>query len=147
MYAKNVTVDQVRAAVDNLNKVWNDNIVLENVKQVSKNVVSFKLGTADSKAEGSRTSASGRHGRYACTHVFADIMQELLNEGASFTRLFTGLTVENQRDLDQHVDQAHHKNAGSMMFPVSMAECCVDSFCTSKIFLGDRDAVGGYWYR
>lgn len=132
MLVKNVSQDEVRAAVRTVSEMFDGNVVLENIGQRSTNIVTFKLGAADSRGKGSRTSASGRRGKYACTHVFENVMAELIRRGGTVAipKEMPGngagrqLNIENLRDLGQWAEVYNSTNIGSWAGPAYAEELC-----------------------
>lgn len=85
----------------------------------------FKMGTRDSHADGSRTSWTGRHGRYACWHAFRDVLAAILLEDPKAT-IRTGMATYGgaQGFLDTYPGTAD-QNVGSMVRPAYMDELCI----------------------
>lgn len=100
------------------------NIVVENITDKSANRFSVKLGTADSKAPTSRTSASGRHGKYLCWHGFRDVVAAVMDVNPS-ARVATGMAVYAGKDgFEQAYPETAYKNIGSLFAPAYMPELC-----------------------
>ena len=133
MKARNVTIQQVRDAVRTVSENYGENVAIENISQVTSTTVSFKVGTLDSRASGSRTSASGRHGRYACTHVFEDIMSKITEDngviiipkGAPGNYHGKTIHLESAQDVTEWADSYNTSNIGAPVYPAYAEELCV----------------------
>lgn len=133
MKVRNVTTDDVIKAVNSLNEEkYGGNIVLESISEVSKTTVRFKVGALNSRELGTRKSASGRRGKYACTHVFEDIMREVIADGGEV--IIPGRSpgnpdrhqrvIDSDYDLDLWVESYNCTNVGSMMEPAYPEYLC-----------------------
>lgn len=98
------------------------------VETQTRTATRLKVGTVDSYAHGSRTSGSGRHGRWACWHVFRDVIAAIMAADPAAT-VRTGVTVYRGADgfLDTFPDTAWN-NVGSLARPATLVSMCVD--CT-----------------
>lgn len=133
MKARNVTIQQVRDAVKAVSENYGENVAIENISQVSTTTVSFKVGTLNSREPGSRVSVSGRHGRWACTHVFEDIMAEITkNDGVIIIPKDAkgndhGKTIHltSAQDVANWAEHYNNSNIGSLAFYAYAEELCV----------------------
>lgn len=110
----------------NATKFADNKIQLSNVREHSKNRFSVKIDMSDSRAPGSRRSASGRHGKYASWWTFYDIMAGVfdLNESA---RISAGTTI--YKGYSSFVAQTVYgpqDNIGSMMSPFYHDDASID---------------------
>ena len=114
------TVGQVSRALYGGNLV--DNETRE--KRTSRSVRTLgTLRVADSYGLGARTSASGRHGPWACWHAHRDVFREIFRK-YPHARIETALakyTADNFEDT--YRDTGRH-NVGSMFQPRHMPELC-----------------------
>lgn len=133
MKARNVTTQDIRDIVTELNRdKYDDNVVIERIAQDTATTVSFKLGVAESRGKGSTRSRGGRHGRYACTHVFEDVMREVVARGGLVPipkgqpGNTTGTTVklETRRDVTNWAEGYNATNVGSMVAPAYPEDLC-----------------------
>lgn len=103
--------------------LFQSNVTLE-LEAKSSRSYRVKIGVRDSYGYGARTSASGRHGPYACWHVFRDVL------GAWFTAypdmiVRTALaTYRGQEGFADNFPQTYWHNVGSMMYPAQMGQLC-----------------------
>ena len=120
-----ITTEDLRNAVAKVNAVtYEGNINIENLEQVSKNRISVKLGTRDSRAFGSRQAASGRHGKWLCWHGFRDVFDEVLNINPE-ARIYTGIeSYKGREDFEDKFPETAYTNKGSLFQPVDLADLC-----------------------
>lgn len=133
MKARNVTIGQVRDAVRTVSENYGGNVAIENISQVSPTTVSFKVGTLNSRNSGSRVSVSGRHGRWACTHVFEDIMAEItendgviiIPKGAPGNDHGKTIHLKSAQDVDNWATHYNNTSIGAPIAPAYADELCV----------------------
>ena len=128
MIISGITTSELHAVVDKLNAPaeYDGNIVVENCE--SKNAkgtrISVKLGTADSKRHGSRTSGSGRHGKYLCWHGFRDVFRAVMAINPDAV-VRTGIAVyKGSEGFEESYPGTAQNNIGSMFEPAYMPELC-----------------------
>jgi hypothetical protein len=125
MLVTGISLNQFRAIVNEVSASYDGNVDLDrNTREYSYNRFRARIKTIKSVAPGSRRSASGRRGPYACWHVSRDVLIKVFetNEGA---RVQTALTTYRGADdfYDQYPETAF-KNIGSMVYPAYMPELC-----------------------
>lgn len=133
MKARNVTIQQVRDAVQAVSENYDGNVAIENISQVTPTTVSFKVGTLNSRNSGSRVSVSGRRGRWACTHVFEDIMAEItkndgvviIPKGAPGNDHGKTIHLTSTQDVANWAEHYNNSNIGSLAFYAYAEELCV----------------------
>lgn len=133
MKARGVTIEQVRKAVRTVSENYGGNVAIENISQVTPTTVSFKVGTLNSRNSGSRASVSGRHGRWACTHVFEDIMSEItkndgviiIPKGAPGNDHGKTIHLTSTQDVANWAEHYNNSNIGSLAFYAYAEELCV----------------------
>jgi hypothetical protein len=77
---------------------WNLTLDIETVKTTSRSTTyRVKIGTRESRGHGTRTTASGRHGPWACWHVFRDVFAEWFDGDPDMT-IRTGVTTYQGRE-------------------------------------------------
>lgn len=107
---------------------YGGNVVVENITDKSSNRTprcSVKIGTLDSHAHGSRTSASGRHGRWASWQAFRDILTEIFDQAPTAT-VRTSLAVYKGRDgFEAAYPGTYWTNVGSLYEPEYMGSLSV----------------------
>ena len=134
MKARNVTIQQVRDAVQAVSENYGGNVAIENISQVTPTTVSFKVGTLNSRESGSRFSTSGRSGRWACTHVFEDIMSEItkndgvviIPKGVPGNDHEKTIHLVTQEDVEEWATLYNTSDVGSPASPTFPTELCVD---------------------
>lgn len=130
MIITGISTTELRDVVAKLNAGdYNGNIVVENAESLNSagTRISVKLGTADSKAYGSRTAASGRHGKYLCWHGFRDVFRAVMAVNPTAV-VRSGIAVYKGRDgFENTYPDTAYKNVGSMVDPSYMPELCVGS--------------------
>lgn len=133
MKARGVTIEQVRKAVRTVSENYGGNVAIENISQVTTTTVSFKVGTLKSRESGSRVSVSGRHGRWACTHVFEDIMSEItkndgvviIPKGAPGNDHGKTIHLTSTQDVEEWATFYNTSDVGSPLYPTFPTELCV----------------------
>ena len=133
MKARGVTIQQVRDAVQAVSENYDGNVAIENISQVTPTTVSFKVGTLNSRSSGSRVSVSGRRGRWACTHVFEDIMAEItkndgvviIPKGAPGNDHGKTIHLVTQEDVEEWATLYNTSDVGSPASPAFPTELCV----------------------
>lgn len=128
MIITGLTTSELRDVVRKLNaEDYDGNILVERTEALSATGtrISVKLGTVDSFEHGSRTSSSGRHGRWLCWHGFRDVIRGALAVNPEAV-IRTGKTVYKGR---QHFEDTYTNtadwNVGSMVQPAYMPDLCV----------------------
>jgi hypothetical protein len=116
---RGLTIEQVREQVEILRSGWgggNLDIGIDHPTRAPK-AVRVMVRVLDSRGLWARRAASGRHGPWACWHVWGHLFDRLLLAGATsiqsgpFTYRCMG---DNWQDW----------NCGSQVRPVFMSECC-----------------------
>ena len=82
------------------------------------------LRVKDSRGLGARTSWSGRHGPWACWHVYRDVIREALRK-YPHARFVTAMARYDASNFEETYPDTAHKNVGSVMSPAYMPELCV----------------------
>ena len=120
---KGHTAESLIAAVDTASALYGGNLTAE-VNHVRGNQYRVKIGARDSYAAGSRTSWSGRHGRWACWHAFRDAVAAILLVDPD-ARVATSLAVYRGADgFLADYPATGDKNIGSLMSPAYMPDLC-----------------------
>lgn len=128
MQITGISLEQFRTIIRNLNadKYAINPIIIETATELSDNRFRVKIGMTYSRVAGSRTSWSGRHGKYASWHTFFWIMESVfhLNESA---RIQAGRTVyRGYTDFMKQTDHNLYENIGSMVSFVTWEDVAVD---------------------
>lgn len=104
---------------------YGDNLTfeLEDLNGVRRNRYRFKMGATSGKP-GSRKSASGRRGPWACWDAFRDVLAAIyIADPEALIR--TGMaTYKNARDFLNKYPYSGDRNVGSMVAPVFYDELC-----------------------
>ena len=107
---------------------YGGNVVVESIADKSSSRTprcSVKIGTLDSRAHGSRTTASGRHGRYASWQAFRDILAAIFDQNPAAT-VRTGIATYKGRDgFEQTFPGTYYRNAGSLYSPAFFGDLSV----------------------
>ena len=126
MRLRNVTLADFHDSVQRVNAHYNGNLhVHTDAHETGSRIITTvgRLDVLDSHGAGSRTSWSGRHGRYACWHAFRDVVRDILahNPDATVTTALARYTADNFEDT---YPATGHRNIGSMVQPAYMPELC-----------------------
>ena len=73
----NATTDQLRQALDEVNKLYDGNVIFNRQPEPVGSRIRFTLRVKDSKKPGDRRSHQGRRMSSACWHVHRDFFDEL----------------------------------------------------------------------
>lgn len=125
-----LTASAIEAAIGRVSRdEYSGNLNIEALEHVGGKRWRLKLGTLDSHDHGSRTSWSGRHGRYMCWHAFRDVFAALFLLDPDM-RIRTGYATYDgaKRFLDLYPATAY-LNVGSMARPAYPDELCVSGYC------------------
>jgi hypothetical protein len=127
-----ITITQVEECIERVNPRYNGNLAGE--WQVSPSARPSALNRAgtrwrgriivrDSYGLGARRSASGRHGRWACWHVFRDVIADILRAYPE-AKITTGLATYTAANWEATYPDTAYGNHGSRMSPVAMVDLC-----------------------
>ena len=125
-----LSTDQISTLVRRTSDdIYGGNVVVESIstERVSRNgiTVRVKIGTLNSRAHGSRTSASGRHGRWASWHAFRDILIAVFDADPKAV-VHTGIATYRGRDgFEATFPATAHRNVGSLYSPATFASLSV----------------------
>lgn len=114
---------------------------LEDLHGVRRNRFRFKMGATSGKP-GSRNSASGRRGPWACWDSFRDVLAGIYIADPN-ALIRTGMaTYKGAQDfLDKYLDTAK-RNVGSRWAPVSFNDLCnCDSFAPAYLIIELRETL------
>lgn len=89
--------------------------------------VRFTLETRDARANGSRTSASGRHMRKASWEAHWDAIEALLTADRDATVLTALVTYRGRADFYTKAPATAFKNVGSIAHPRLITDCTVQT--------------------
>lgn len=111
---------------------YEGNLRLDNVRDQSNSrsvYTSFKLSVDDGYGVGARTSASGRHGPYACWHAFRDVIALGYIRYGYEHKWYTsrlGAAYEDWYDFLAKFPETGEQNIGNMFSYITMPDCCVN---------------------
>jgi hypothetical protein len=129
MIISGISTSELRDVVAKLNApaLYDGNIVIENLeaKNAKDTRVSVKLGTADSKRHGSRTAASGRHGKYLCWHGFRDVIRAVMAVNPEAVARTRDAVYRGSQGFEDTYPSTGSRNCGSMFQPAYAPELCV----------------------
>lgn len=120
-----VTYDQMVGIVEKVSAQYGGNVELHtDAKPLSSRSFRGRIVTKDADGPGSRRSWSGRRGRWACWHLYRDVMFAalLVNPEA---RIKSSLAdYRGIYDFQLRYPQTANKNIGSMVAPARMPDLC-----------------------
>ena len=130
MYFKNCTMEQLREALDVINKEYfNGNVRFNRLEQLSKNRIVATLCVNDSHGKGAKLGIAyfmgyGSHPRHtvnACWHAHGYLFDAILaiNPSTVITTLNRQITIDSSQS-----ERWRDWNIGSMANPVNFSECC-----------------------
>jgi len=120
MIAKNCTIDDLKKALDKVNKDFNDNVMFNRYPEVVlKNQIRFTLRVKDSKGPGHRIGYYKRQKlTSACWHVHGKFFEYLFEINPDAVIISAGKKVTNYNG------NWEDWNIGSLMNPFYFSEAC-----------------------
>lgn len=92
-----------------------------------RNQCQARLTVSDSHGAGSRLTVSGRHGPYACWHLYRDVLREVFNQfpgAVIISGNYWRVTYRGYDGFQELYPATGRKNIGSPIEPVTMPELC-----------------------
>lgn len=83
-----------------------------------------RLQVRDSRGEGARTSASGRHGRYACWHAYRDVLAAIFAEYPDAKVRTRMARYDGREGFEANYPATGRVNIGSRVAPARMPQLC-----------------------
>jgi hypothetical protein len=115
-------------------RVYGRNVIVSpDAHAVGPNRITGRLRVLDSRGAGARTAASGRHGPYACWHVYRDVLRELFG---GYPRATVSTALASYRGADgfeRNYPATRHRNMGSLLSPAYMPDLCVTADCGNRL--------------
>lgn len=131
MIITGISTSELHDVVAKLNApaLYDGNIVVENceAKNAKGTRISVKLGTADSKRHGSRTAASGRHGKYLCWHGFRDVLRGCFDINPEARATTMKAVYNGKQGFEDTYPSTAQQNVGSLFQPAYAPELCKGS--------------------
>ena len=123
--------------IDTLNttKYAENPIVIESHTELSPTRFRVKIGMTDSHGDGSRTSWSGRHGKWASYFTFWDIIAGIYHHNDSARVQARDTVYRGEYDFKCQVYEGLYTNVGSMMNPAYHEELSVNPEFDSQRFV------------
>ena len=124
MIITGITTTDFEDIVRNVSSGYSDNVIVNNLEQLSKNRITATIRVKDSKGPGAHRGPSGRRTIGCCWHVHYDIMDDIfgLNEDA---RIQTAMaTYRGVNDFTNKADEVGEINVGSRVNPISFIDTC-----------------------
>ena len=130
MRARNVTIQELTWALDQINRKYDNNIIFRRLEQKGK-TVHFTLKVCDSRGPGHRRGVPqfGKEGRrmpYACWHVHGDFFDALFAIQPKAVIITSGSLANPLSSNSITIDGGNWQDwgIGSYMFPCMMSEAC-----------------------
>lgn len=123
MLIKHCTKEQIQAALETINKRYDNNLEFLQLEPFGKHF-RVRLTVKDSRKAGGRISPfSGRRVKAACWHVHGHFFEALLdiNDNAEIK---TSLDNQNNGIVNRFAGNWHDKNVGSMFRPALFSKAC-----------------------
>jgi hypothetical protein len=132
----NATQDQVKQAVQDVSAfIYNGNVIVKEMKQLSKNRVQFTIRVKDSRGLGAARSGSGRRTVSACWHAHGHVFDRLFTVVAP-TSSDGRLTFVQSMGKKITKDGGNWQDSmrGSNAAPIRASQCCE----CSKVAMGQE---------
>jgi hypothetical protein len=125
MELRKITPTEFESAVERVSQHYGGNLrVARGAHALGKSGTRGRVEVIDSRGPGARRSWSGRRGRYACWHVYRDVLREVFRINPDAT-VITGLARYKGSDgFEREYPLTADKNVGSWMEPAYMSELC-----------------------
>jgi len=120
MIITGVSVDEARTIVAKVSaEQYNGNLAADISDKSGPRTVraNVKMRTLDSYAHGSRTSASGRHGRYASWQAFRDVLTAVFDHNPQAVVRTSLITYRGRDHFLSAYPSTYYTNVGSLMGP------------------------------
>ena len=115
----NATTDQLRQALDEVNKLYDGNVIFNRQPEPVGSRIRFTLRVKDSKGPRARLSKQGRRMTSACWHVHGDFFDTLIDLNHDIY-----IKTGGDKRVDYHGGNWQDWNIGSRMFPMFFSEAC-----------------------
>lgn len=125
MRISKVTEAEFRSVVARVSASYGENLIVhQDAHAYGNSGCTARVAVTDSRGEGARTSASGRHGPYACWHAYRDVLALLFTEHPRAI-VRTGLEIyRGAYGFMGNYPATGYRNIGSMMSPAYMPDLC-----------------------
>lgn len=134
MIVTNATKEDLRKALDAVNKKYNDNIQFfgdngyyesDGLEQVGKTRISFRLETKSyTHGGGYRRTFTGKRHRSACWHVHGDFFDALLDLNDKAVIRWAGLKIHQDQHGHGRFGNWQDWNIGSLAQPLYASQAC-----------------------
>ena len=115
----NATTDQLRQALEEVNKLYDGNVIFNRQPEPMGSRARFTLRVKDSKGPGARRSHQGRRMSSACWHVHGDFFDKLFKVNPEAYVVAGGC-----KRISRHGGNWQDRNIGSRMNPLYFSEAC-----------------------
>lgn len=134
MHIRGVSLDWFDSVVDEVSATYYaGNVTMApGARPSGRNSITTRLRVTDSWGAGARTSASGRHGPYACWHAYRDVLAELFRTCPDATVRTAMETYWGREGFLRTYPATAHRNIGSERHPTPMTSLCVRSGCGNQ---------------
>lgn len=120
-----VTFEEMQAVVSIVADTYGGNVELHaDARALNSRSFRGRIVTKTSDGPGARRSWSGRRGKWACWHVYRDVMAEAFEINPNARVKASLANYKGQRDFEQSYPATAYKNIGSMVSPAYMPELC-----------------------
>ena len=120
MQARNITVDQMNKALEELNKDFEGNATFNRFEQKGRHI-EFTLRVVSSKGKGAKISYQGRRSVAGCWHVHGFFFEKGLAIAPEAVFISRG---GPEVRVDKNGGNWTDCNIGSMMYPQMFSEAC-----------------------
>ena len=119
-----VSYDEVVRAVAKASAKYDGNITVHQDAKPIRNGFRGRLIGITTGGPGTRTSVSGRRGKYVCWHAYRDAMYEIFDINPD-ARIRTALaTYKGLKGFEDEYPATGNRNMGNMMQHITMPDLC-----------------------
>lgn len=118
MYAKNCTIEELEQALNNVNKLYDNNVIFNHFPEYRGKRIIFTLRVINSNKKGAKRTISGRRHTSACWHVHGDFFDLLfeINNQAEIIAVNKKINIDGGNWQD--------RNIGSTLNPLYYSQAC-----------------------
>lgn len=123
MKINTVSMNDMQAALNTVNRAYDGNVTFNRLDQSWRNI-NFTLRVKSSKGPGHRVSHTGRRIPSACWHVHRDFMKAIFDIAPDAVLRSCRAVYRGKDGFERDYPATAHINIGSMMQPLSFANAC-----------------------
>jgi hypothetical protein len=131
MYIQGVPLGDFQDLTDEVSgDLYDGNVIVApDAHTAGDHAIVARLRVVDSRGQGARTAASGRHGPYACWHAYRDVLARVFSVFPWATVRTCLTTYRGAEEFEERFRVTEYHNLGPASRPRYIRELCVMSGC------------------